>query len=186
MEWINRLGLVFEFLSFWFAAPEILGEKRLRTLERRLERGLRALPRILLILLFSTAMVVVTVMFGLLWGWRMLLVVLAVLLAMAAVFWILLGQTLLFWVVLVWELVMIGGVFWKLIGQKSWSMVTSWLFLALMMAMAGLVLVDLYGFKVVRPLLRTLADDKRIRQRSLAVAAVLFVVGFLLQLIATF
>jgi len=33
---------------------------------------------------------------------------------------------------------------------------------------------------------RACADDKRIRQRSLAVGAVLFVVGFLLQLIATF
>jgi len=107
--WVNRVGIVLEFLSFWLAAPEILGERRLRTLERRLERGLRALPRVLLILLFSTALVVVTVMFGLLWGWRMLLVVLAVVLAMAAVFWILLGQTLLFWVVLVWELVMDRG-----------------------------------------------------------------------------
>ena len=40
--------------------------------------------------------------------------------------------------------------------------------------------------KIFPPLLRTLADDERIRQRSLAVGAVLFVVGFLLQLIATF
>ena len=40
--------------------------------------------------------------------------------------------------------------------------------------------------KVVAPVLRVLADDERIRQRSLAVGAVLFVVGFLLQLVATF
>jgi hypothetical protein len=40
--------------------------------------------------------------------------------------------------------------------------------------------------KVVPPLLHVLADDERIRQRSLAVGAVLFVVAFLLQLIATF
>lgn len=40
--------------------------------------------------------------------------------------------------------------------------------------------------RVVAPLLRILADDKRIRQRSLAVGAVLFVVCVLLQLIATF
>jgi len=26
MKWVNRLGILLEFLSFWFAAPEILGE----------------------------------------------------------------------------------------------------------------------------------------------------------------
>jgi hypothetical protein len=40
--------------------------------------------------------------------------------------------------------------------------------------------------RVGQTLLRPLADDQRIRQRSLAVGAVLFVVGFLLQFIATF
>lgn len=37
--WVNRLGIVLEFLSFWFAAPEILGEERLRALERRVEQA---------------------------------------------------------------------------------------------------------------------------------------------------
>jgi hypothetical protein len=27
--WVTRVGIVLEFLSFWFAAPEILGEERL-------------------------------------------------------------------------------------------------------------------------------------------------------------
>ena len=39
--------------------------------------------------------------------------------------------------------------------------------------------------KVVRPLLRRLADDSSIRQRSLAAGAVLFVFGFVLQFTAT-
>ena len=26
MLWLNRIGIILEFLSFWFAAPEILGE----------------------------------------------------------------------------------------------------------------------------------------------------------------
>ena len=30
--WVNRVGIVLEFLSFWLAAPEILGEERLRKL----------------------------------------------------------------------------------------------------------------------------------------------------------
>jgi hypothetical protein len=44
MEWVNRVGIVLEFLSFWFAAPEILGEGRLRALERRVEKQVRQLP----------------------------------------------------------------------------------------------------------------------------------------------
>ena len=57
----------------------------------------------------------------------------------------------------------------------------------LMVALAvGTALVSKLEDKVVLPLLRVLADDKRIRQRSLAMGAVLFVVGFLLQLVATF
>jgi hypothetical protein len=35
--WLARTGLVLEFLAFWFAAPELLGEQRLRLLEGKLE-----------------------------------------------------------------------------------------------------------------------------------------------------
>ena len=37
--WANRLGIVLEFLLFFLAAPEMLGEERLKALERRAERG---------------------------------------------------------------------------------------------------------------------------------------------------
>jgi hypothetical protein len=37
---LNRLGLLFGFLSFWFAAPEFLGEERLRSWEQSLVSGL--------------------------------------------------------------------------------------------------------------------------------------------------
>ena len=33
--WVNRVGIVLEFLSFWLAGPEILGEARLEALEKR-------------------------------------------------------------------------------------------------------------------------------------------------------
>jgi hypothetical protein len=45
---INRIGMVFGFLSFWFAAPEFIGVERLKAWERVLARGLvkfRRLPR---------------------------------------------------------------------------------------------------------------------------------------------
>jgi hypothetical protein len=39
MKWINIIGLIFQFLAFWFAAPELLGSESLR----RFEKGLIAL-----------------------------------------------------------------------------------------------------------------------------------------------
>ena len=32
MAWLNRIGLFLTFISFWLAAPEILGEQKLRRL----------------------------------------------------------------------------------------------------------------------------------------------------------
>ena len=31
--WLNRAGIILEFMSFWFAAPEILGAERLKEIE---------------------------------------------------------------------------------------------------------------------------------------------------------
>jgi lipid-A-disaccharide synthase-like uncharacterized protein len=39
----NRLGLLLGFISFWLAAPEILGEKRLLDAEKRLEQAIALL-----------------------------------------------------------------------------------------------------------------------------------------------
>lgn len=41
--WINRAGLFLDFLAFWFAAPELLGEKRLRSVEAAVERSMNLL-----------------------------------------------------------------------------------------------------------------------------------------------
>lgn len=32
--WINRIGMLMDFLAFWFAAPELLGERRLKAMEK--------------------------------------------------------------------------------------------------------------------------------------------------------
>lgn len=34
--WMDRIGLVFQFLSFWLVAPELMGEERLKSLSRGL------------------------------------------------------------------------------------------------------------------------------------------------------
>jgi hypothetical protein len=35
-DWLNRIGLILGFFSFWLAAPEFIGEERLRSWEKRL------------------------------------------------------------------------------------------------------------------------------------------------------
>lgn len=44
--WLNRLGLLLDLMAFFFAAPELLGGRRLLAVERVFERGLRLLPPI--------------------------------------------------------------------------------------------------------------------------------------------
>jgi hypothetical protein len=143
--WVNRVGILLEFLSFWLAAPEILGEERLRALERRIEQATGVLL------------------------WALLLVATGVLLigalGLAA------GMVIMRFRTELWDRLL---VYRRAVGMTVW-----WGALG---ASLGLAL----EIVVTRTVLRMMADDARIRQRSLAVGAVLFVVGFLLQLIATF
>jgi hypothetical protein len=44
-EWLNRTGMLLGFLSFWFAAPEFIGEERLKAWEQALAAGLLRLPK---------------------------------------------------------------------------------------------------------------------------------------------
>ena len=49
MKWLGILGLTFQFLAFWFAAPELLGESALQRFQSSLKKVLSVLP-ILIIL----------------------------------------------------------------------------------------------------------------------------------------
>jgi len=192
--WVNRVGIVLEFLSFWFAAPEILGEERLRALEHRVERGIRVLP----LAMFFLAVVILPFLVV---GGGVAAVASAAILALATLLLARLG---------------VGAATVRLLEDRQFKLAvaasTAWLgllafllFLTELLASEPKVPVDylllgvsgvIYGLllntsfllhdKVVSPLLLRLADDKGIRQRSLAIGAVLFVVGFLLQLVATF
>jgi hypothetical protein len=44
-DWLNWIGLIFGFFSFWFAAPEFIGEKRLKEWEMRLANTARLVPQ---------------------------------------------------------------------------------------------------------------------------------------------
>lgn len=47
MKWINALALILQFLSFWLAAPELLGETTLKRFESGLRKFIAALPVII-------------------------------------------------------------------------------------------------------------------------------------------
>jgi ABC-type amino acid transport system permease subunit len=53
MKWINAAGMLLQFLAFWFAAPELLGEKRLRSFEKGLKNLISYLPMILILLVIA-------------------------------------------------------------------------------------------------------------------------------------
>jgi hydrogenase/urease accessory protein HupE len=44
---LNRIGMLLGFISFWFVAPEFIGEERLKSLETALAEGLLKLPKTL-------------------------------------------------------------------------------------------------------------------------------------------
>lgn len=49
MKWLNLLGMVLQFLSFWCAAPELLGEGTMRRLETGMTRFVARIPVILVL-----------------------------------------------------------------------------------------------------------------------------------------
>ena len=57
MKWLNVIGLLFEFLAFWLAAPELLGEQSLRGIESGLRKFLSFLPRLTLYLIVSAFLI---------------------------------------------------------------------------------------------------------------------------------
>lgn len=51
MKWVNALGLTLQFISFWFAAPELLGEQTLKRMEAGLKKLIAKIP-VIVVLLF--------------------------------------------------------------------------------------------------------------------------------------
>jgi Zn-dependent protease with chaperone function len=50
VKWINIIGLCLQFVAFWLAAPELLGESTLKRFEKGLEKLVSSIPLILLLL----------------------------------------------------------------------------------------------------------------------------------------
>jgi len=252
MEWVNRVGMFLEFLSFWLAAPEVITEIRrdngewLTALQGQVEKGIRTLPIILAIMGSSSILWLMGVFFtdgsSVIQGlWFLLAANLALVFFYAGdelgrrkpdlfntSFMIFLGLALATflaseaWKVKSWEGVglallavlafvleavlvikktlkvlvwVVSGVVVTGLMVACWqTQITGWqtqirgwgrtgiIAMLLMMTTPWIVV----GNIAVAPLLRRLADHADIRRRWLAVGAVLFVVGLLLQFIGTF
>ncbi len=160
MEWLNRMGLIIQFLSFWLAAPEILGEERLRRLQSRIASGVNLLPS-LSVEVTMGGLAVIAVMLGI-WLDTILSPILPE--PNSAVRWSGLPSRpyLLVMVVIAFTALNLAA-FW--VGRKVSAEVKE---------------------KIVPRLLDSLAKNERVRQRSLVLGAALFTAGFLMQLVATF
>ena len=146
MKWVSALGLTLQFLAFWFAAPELLGQKTLKRLEDGILKLLSRLPVFLLMLVVLT-------------------------------------YTLYF--------TMSGinkGIEASEHGISQQDMIRYYVVLGLAMAVYFVFILAykrIFRYlekKVARPLTRRIIHNKESRRSALAVGAVLFTLGFLLQL----
>jgi hypothetical protein len=48
MKWIIATALILQFIAFWFAAPELLGEKTLKRMRLQLQKLLSFLPMLII------------------------------------------------------------------------------------------------------------------------------------------
>lgn len=175
--------MTLEFLAFWLATPEILGEERLRALERR---AIGEWPYVLRALVTTLIMVP---MFKFkpkwLWEWKWELSTWLLVLLAGFVLLLLLAVSKGIWRVVGFLLALATTV--CVLALTGWTNERVWMILWLAWSIVlATILALMIEQKAAPYILRILADRKRIRQRSFVVGAVLFVVGFLLQFIATF
>lgn len=58
--WLNRAAIILGFVSFWFVAPEFVGEQRLKSWEQFLSKYLSRIPKALrLVFGICTAVVII-------------------------------------------------------------------------------------------------------------------------------
>ena len=63
MKWINLFGLILQFVSFWFAAPELLGQSTMQRFEKGLKKLVSAIP-LIIILIFVLSYALATAGYG--------------------------------------------------------------------------------------------------------------------------
>ncbi len=62
IHWLNRIGLIMGFISFWFAAPEILGEENLKKLSVTLGASFGCISFLLFVIMLIGSLLVTVVL----------------------------------------------------------------------------------------------------------------------------
>ncbi len=144
-EWLNRIGLLFDFISFWLVAPEILGEERLRKLENIIENGIRGCGAISTLLITGLLIVLGSYLLG-----------------------------------------SISTQTNKFNNLMSYVLFCPGLFLLLFLINLVRTTADNVIWRTAKRVLNLLADDSQIRQRSLTVGVVFYILGFIIQFWSSF
>ena len=156
--WMNRAGIILSFASFWFAAPDLFGAERLNQWKKSLESRIHDLPR-------RFVNFIVRLIF-------------AVIATYAATY---------FGLFLQW----VRNHYCPIPGWLE-TFLTDVLLLAVIVALLllfGPILAPLREWLEKRaavPFLSHLANDAGMRGTLLKIAALLFVLGTILQFVATF
>ena len=150
VKWIAVTGLVLQFLAFWLAAPELLGESTLKRLQKGLEQFLSSMPVLLLGLIMMA--------YGGWFGVR--------------------GAYL--------------GYQGSQSGDVTYEEMVDYYVVLGVCTLIYFVLVFSYKrirrfltARVAQPLIHQLIHQQNLRKQALAVGAILFTLGFLLQVAAT-
>ncbi|HEY9116114.1 MAG TPA: hypothetical protein VIN10_15560 [Bacteroidales bacterium] len=53
MKWLNAIGIIFQFVAFWFAAPELLGSSTLKRFENGLRKLISLIPMVILLIVVA-------------------------------------------------------------------------------------------------------------------------------------
>ncbi len=194
--WLGRLGIIFDFLAFLFATPELLGEKRIIRLEIATKKFLNRYLGYPLWRRRVVTSAVIIIVFLLLLIWTSYINQEKILFGFAIVVWI---GSFCFLVITEYN----KGSEWL----KKWSsdldidVATSkskeeepediyHLLAVIMLLFPPLTVIELFmekGFLIAgKKLLPVLAKDKGLRRRTLYAAAILFAIGIILQLLGTF
>lgn len=146
MKWVNALGLSLQFISFWFAAPELLGEQTLKRMEAGLKKLIAKIP-VIVVLLFCCG-------YGLSFG-------------------------------------ILGVVKGIKASKEGIAAHEYYSFIAVLALSTMAYMVFLFKYKAInhwletriaQPLTQQLIHNNETRKNALLIGAVLFSVGFLLQL----
>lgn len=149
MKWINAIGLILQFIAFWCAAPELLGQATMLRMQKGLEKLLSRIP-----LIFFT---IVILGYGIFFGVR------GVLKGIEA------SQT------------------HNVTAGEMWSFYISLGIATLLYGLLMFFYKPLRRYlndKVAVPLVENMIHQTSMRRQALALGAILFTLGFMLQLLA--